>query len=130
MLVRRRLKTNEVSVVKKRIFDTQHGRCALCDMYMSTLPDACLDHDHDTGLIRGVLCRNCNGIEGKIKNLVTRARRGMAFENYLGKIILYWIKHQTDNTGLYHPTHKTADEKRLLINKRARVARAKKKKLT
>lgn len=127
MLARRRLKTTEVSVVKKRLYDKQEGICPLCETKMQNLSDACLDHDHDSGLIRGVLCRHCNGIEGKIKNLVTRARRGMAFENYLGKIIMYWMHHQTDRTGLYHPTHKTEDEKRLLRNKRARVSRAKKK---
>jgi hypothetical protein len=28
---------------------------------------ACIDHDHDTGITRGVLCRNCNSNEGIIK---------------------------------------------------------------
>lgn len=124
MLTRRRLKNNEVSVVKKRLYDKQAGICPLCQGHMSTLPDACLDHDHDSGLLRDVLCRNCNGIEGKIKNLVTRARRGMEYKNYLGNLIMYWIRHEEDRTGLYHPTHKTADEKRLAINKKARVKRA------
>ncbi|QWY83422.1 recombination endonuclease VII protein [Rhizobium phage RHph_X3_9] len=127
MLQRRRIKTTEVAIIKKQIYDLQGGICSLCRTRMFNLSDACLDHDHDSGLIRGVLCRNCNGIEGKIKNLVTRARRGMDYKDYLGQIILYWIRHETDQTGLYHPTHKTDDEKRLLRNKRARVARAKKK---
>lgn len=129
MQPRRRIKTTEVVLVKKAIYDQQKGICPLCKTYMATLSDACLDHNHDTGLIRGVLCRNCNGIEGKIKNLVNRARRGMEFANFLGNVILYWLKHATDQTGLYHPTHKNDEEKRLLRNKRARVARAKKKAL-
>lgn len=127
MLVRRRLKTTEVSLVKKRLFDQQKGKCMICEAQMVHLPDACLDHDHTSGLVRDVLCRNCNGIEGKIKNLVTRARRGMEYKDYLGKIILYWIRHEIDRTGLYHPTHKSEDEKRELRNKRARVKRAQKK---
>ncbi|QIG68304.1 recombination endonuclease VII protein [Rhizobium phage RHph_Y1_20] len=129
MLARRRIKTTEVAVVKKRLFDNQQGVCPLCKTRMTILSDACLDHDHDSGLLRDVLCRNCNGIEGKIKNLVTRARRGMAYKNYLGNVILYWIRHEEDRTGLYHPTHKSDDEKRLLRNKRARASRAKKKAL-
>jgi hypothetical protein len=48
-------------------------------------------------------------------------------KNYLGNVILYWIRHEVDRTGLYHPTHKSDDEKRLLRNKRARVSRAKQK---
>ena len=127
MLVRRRLKTTEVSIVKKRIYDQQNGDCAICGIHMHNLSDACLDHDHYSGLVRGVLCRNCNGIEGKIKNLVRRACRGLPFKDYLGRVILYWIKYETDQTGLYHPTHKSDDEKRLLRNKRARQARARKK---
>lgn len=114
-------------MVKQAILSKrQDGKCAICDKRL-TLSDACLDHDHYTGLIRGVLCRNCNGIEGKIKNLVTRGRRDMLHKDYLGKIILYWIHHEQDRTGLYHPTHLTDDEKRIKRNTKARKARAKKK---
>jgi hypothetical protein len=77
-----------------------------------------------------VLCRNCNGIEGKIKNLVTRARRGKPATEWLGRLILYWIKHQTVQWGgLLHPLHKTEDEKRVRTNKLAKLRRAKVKKL-
>lgn len=86
---------------------------------------ACLDHSHKTGLVRGVLCRNCNGIEGKVFNLANRAKKNMLPKMWLGQLILYWIKHETDQTGVYYPTHKTADEKRLLTNKKARERRAK-----
>ena len=36
------------------------GRCAVCGYRDIRLMD---DHDHDTGLIRGLLCRSCNGCE-------------------------------------------------------------------
>lgn len=85
---------------------------------------ACLDHNHKTGLIRGVLCRNCNGIEGRIYNLANRAKRTLTTKDFLGRIILYWLKHETDQTGLYHPLHKTVDEKRERTNKKARARRA------
>ena len=35
------------------------GRCAMCG-FITTLVE---DHDHDTGLVRGPLCRSCNGQE-------------------------------------------------------------------
>lgn len=79
-------------------------------------------------MIRGVLCRNCNGIEGKIKNLVTRGRRGMLHQDYLGQVLRYWILHSSDQTGLLYPTHLTDDEKRIKRNTKARKARAAKKK--
>lgn len=125
--MKRRLKSSEVSIVKKTLYDRQKGICPLCETKIPALVNACLDHDHDTGLIRAVLCRNCNGIEGKIKNLVRRARRGMEPKNYLGKVIMYWMHHETDRTGLYHPTHKTEDERREIRNRKARERRKIKK---
>lgn len=121
--VRRRIKHSEIPIVKRALIIKQAGRCALCPTAI-TITTACLDHDHTSGLIRGALCRNCNGIEGKIRNLVTRARRNLAHKDWLGKLILYWIKYETDHTGLYHPLHKTEDEKRERTNKKAREKRA------
>ena len=89
-----------------------------------TLAETCLDHNHNTGVVRGVLCRNCNGIEGKIANLVNRAKRHSTGLEWLGRYILYHLKHSTDQTGLLHPLHKTDDEKRLARNAKARKVRA------
>lgn len=38
----------------------QQGRCAICGQVKSLV----LDHDHETGWIRGLLCRRCNTHEG------------------------------------------------------------------
>lgn len=124
----RRLKASEVVVVRAAILSKrQEGKCAICGT-PCTVTTGCLDHNHDTGIIRGVLCRNCNGIEGKIRNLVTRGRRGMPHKDYLGAVLLYWIHHETDRTGLLYPTHLTLEEKRVKINARARKKRAATKK--
>ena len=124
-----RIKAGQVATVRAAILTKrQEGKCAICHIPLSvTGPGACLDHNHATGVIRGVLCRNCNGIEGKLKNLVTRGRRGMTHEDYLGQVLRYWLLHTTDKTGLLYPTHMTPDEKRLKTNLKARKTRAKKK---
>lgn len=48
------------------LVDAQHDLCALCgDLLQPELKGAVhIDHDSTTGLIRGVLCRNCNIIIG------------------------------------------------------------------
>ena len=122
-----RIKTAQIAPIKAAILaKRQEGKCAICQAPL-TLSMACLDHDHSTGLIRGVLCRNCNGIEGKIKNLVTRGRRTFTHKDYLAQVLRYWIHHETDRTGLLHPTMLTPDEKRIKTNTKARKRRAAKK---
>lgn len=122
-----RIKPSQIPAVRAAILtQRQGGKCGLCGTSI-TAGHACLDHDHVTGHIRGVLCRNCNGIEGKIKNLVTRGRKGMRHADYLGKVIMYWLHHERNPSGLFHPVHKTDDEKRLARNAKARKTRAKKK---
>lgn len=123
-----RIKTSQIAVVKAAILSKrQDGKCAICGLSIP-LSGACLDHDHATGLIRGVLCRNCNGIEGKIKNLVTRGRRTMLHKDYLGQVLRYWIHFETDRTGLLHPTDLTEEEKRIKRNTKQRKRYAAKKK--
>lgn len=40
------------------MLDAQNGKCAICDAEQSF--QLAVDHDHQTGLTRGLLCRNCN----------------------------------------------------------------------
>ena len=46
------------------LVDQQGGTCAIC----RTKPAVHVDHDHATGLIRGVLCFGCNRGLGKVKD--------------------------------------------------------------
>lgn len=36
---------------------SQNNKCMICETY---LYKPCVDHDHKTGKVRGLLCRNCN----------------------------------------------------------------------
>ncbi len=43
------------------LFQKQSGRCAICKSHQSKLKRALVvDHNHDTGEIRGLLCDKCN----------------------------------------------------------------------
>ena len=39
------------------MFDSQNGKCAICDKEPNKLV---VDHCHDSGKIRGLLCHSCN----------------------------------------------------------------------
>jgi|SRR5271165_2022089 len=43
------------------MLDEQHSACAICDTHQSLLnKKLCVDHDHITGKVRGLLCDACN----------------------------------------------------------------------
>jgi hypothetical protein len=59
------------------LFLNQNGRCKICGIHQSelTIP-LCIDHNHNTGKIRGLLCRKCNtgiGLLGDNKDRLFRA---------------------------------------------------------
>jgi len=45
----------------EKLFNDQKACCAICGTHQSKLKKAlCVDHNHDTGIIRGLLCNRCN----------------------------------------------------------------------
>jgi hypothetical protein len=45
----------------------QKGRCAICEA-PPTRQGLCIDHCHETGVVRGLLCGNCNQAIGKLRD--------------------------------------------------------------
>ena len=128
------MKISHRQIEKVRVFimGQQEHKCPLCHAPLrggTTKKKPALDHDHDTGFIRGVLCLHCNGMEGKI---IRAAQRGAGKGNdalaWLHRMIDYLDLHSTPQwsapgrRGLIHPLHKTENDKRL-----ARLAKAKAK---
>lgn len=48
----------------RNVLDLQENRCASCRIEFSGVVKPQVDHCHETGIFRGILCRNCNIIEG------------------------------------------------------------------
>lgn len=123
--VMRRLKQNEIKAYREELLEKQGGMCALCGEQLFR-DDAVLDHHHKMGWVRGVLHRGCNALLGKIEN--NHKRMGVpSLDSFLGGCADYirdgLLPICKDGQPVYHPSHRTPDEKRLLRNKRARRKR-------
>lgn len=123
----KQLKANQVSGVLQQLVARQGNVCAVCNRPFTRMDIPCLDHDHDTGYIRGVLHRSCNGIEGKIKKMAQKSHKGVSSAEYIIGLGKYLEKHATPQVPLLHPTHISEDVKRELRNRKAREARARAK---
>ena len=44
----------------ERMLYLQNGKCAICGREDNGARRFCVDHDHETGRIRGLLCGRCN----------------------------------------------------------------------
>jgi hypothetical protein len=51
----------------ERMIIQQDSKCALCLKDISTTIKTCVDHNHKTGAIRGILCYSCNSGLGLFK---------------------------------------------------------------
>lgn len=65
---------------QRSLLDSQGGGCALCSRVVG-VPDspACIDHDHNTGSVRGILCRQCNSALGTLGDSVEGLRNALAY---------------------------------------------------
>jgi len=50
------------------MWNIQNGKCAICGELFENSSDACVDHDHETGKVRGLLCMKCNLGLGLFRN--------------------------------------------------------------
>lgn len=56
---------NSLLQVLVPLWEHQQGACGSCRKAFTNRNTPRIDHDHDTGLVRGLLCHTCNIREGK-----------------------------------------------------------------
>lgn len=124
-----RLKNKDIPATRQMIQISQGHRCKLCNIDLTTPGiTPCLDHDHTNGRIRGVLCRWCNRAEGKIHNLARGAKRSGTHLTFIKALLDYWTWFCITPREEFHPTWKTADERKAERNAKAKARRKSKKK--
>lgn len=68
-----------------RMLENQNGVCAICQEPESAIGRGgrvrplAVDHDHDTGAVRGLLCNDCNSGLGRFDDDVTRMGAAIAY---------------------------------------------------
>lgn len=68
----------------EQILEQQNHKCAICETPSNNLDyNLCVDHDHQTGKVRGLLCHTCNHFLGRVHDDVN------LLENILLKSINY-----------------------------------------
>lgn len=68
-----------------QIFKSQNGKCPICSMDLGDLysnSNIHVDHDHNTSLVRGLLCQTCNMGLGFFRDTPDRLRSAA---NYLDR---------------------------------------------
>ena len=69
------------------MFEKQKGNCAICNKHQTKfIRNFSVDHDHKTGIIRGLLCHHCNTSLGSFNDDI----------NILKNAIKYLKKHRKD----------------------------------
>jgi len=63
----------------ERMYKEQGGTCAICQRATGKTKRLAVDHDHDTGLVRGLLCGPCNKLVGYFRNSPEAFRRAAAY---------------------------------------------------
>jgi hypothetical protein len=61
------------------LYAYQDGRCYICRWATGKSRRLTVDHDHKTGLVRGLLCRPCNTFLGVIRDCIEAAERVVAY---------------------------------------------------
>ncbi len=63
------------------MYTKQKGRCGICHrrIYSKRYKNFCVDHDHATGRIRGLLCHNCNRALGMLRDDPIALMRAIAW---------------------------------------------------
>lgn len=75
-----------------QMYENQEGLCAICSRLMDITgrrgTRACVDHDHRTGIVRGLLCAQCNTGLGSFDDSPASLKSAI---NYLGRVLVQFV---------------------------------------
>lgn len=63
----------------KELWEYQEGKCAICGGVNKSGKELFVDHNHQTGKIRGLLCMHCNHAIGKFNDDINLLQRAIEY---------------------------------------------------
>lgn len=110
--------------IRPRLLEFSGYLCMICQKELTD--SACVDHQHllsreelgvnQGGLIRGVLCDNCNRLEGKIWNNIHRFGHSDSEDpigsrvRFLQSLISYYLDNWSHKERILHPSERRPEK--------------------
>lgn len=63
----------------EKLWESQNQSCAICKKQFNSTSEACVDHDHVTGDVRGLLCNQCNNGLGRFFDNIDYLKRAVEY---------------------------------------------------
>ena len=61
------------------MYQQQEGKCAICGKDLGDGEYLCIDHESETGEVRGLLCKSCNSGLGFFKDNPTNLKKAIEY---------------------------------------------------
>jgi len=105
------LTSSKIPKIRNQLLEKQNGICPICKEQVKS---PCLDHHHKrkikgTGLVRGVLCRNCNSFIAKAENNCIRFAIDQSKLPEILRSVANYLEQ--DHTIFIHPSEKPKEKK-------------------
>lgn len=114
----KRIPHSKIPKVREKLAKKQGWKCPICGRDLRRLI-VTLDHCHKTGYMRGALCNNCNGLEGKLNGILARLDVGkLGFDEIIKRLAAYRDPDNLKKKWI-HPHVETLLEQRARQRKRA-----------
>jgi hypothetical protein len=121
----KKLKASELAEYREERRRQQGGRCPITGWFLTE--DIVADHSHKSGMMRAALPRWVNAVLGRVENWAGRVGSGVSAPEFLRKCADYIEYYDLYPSFVFHPTHKTPEEKKQAAKGRAAKRRKAKK---
>lgn len=71
---------------KEKLAASQNFKCSICECEFSNFREMCVDHCHETGKLRELLCRRCNTGLGNFGDRIDLLNNAIGYLKKYGKL--------------------------------------------